>query len=94
MTHHHHSHHERPHHHDHPPDDAGREPTAESKLATILEHWIKHNESHAQAYQEWAQKASALSMHDVCARIGEAAELTLSANRKFEEALRRVRERE
>jgi hypothetical protein len=31
-------------------------------------------------------------MHDVRARIEEAMELTLAANRKFEEALKRVRE--
>ncbi|MCK7508789.1 MAG: hypothetical protein MZV70_35335 [Desulfobacterales bacterium] len=66
------------HHHGHSTDDGTQEPAAEKKLATILEHWIKHNESHVHAYREWAQKASALSMHDVGSRIGEAADLTLA----------------
>jgi hypothetical protein len=92
MSHHHHSHDDHPHHHDHPPQDPGREPSAGNKLAMVLEHWIKHNEHHARAYQEWARTASTLSMQAVAAGIEEAVELTLAANRKFEEALRRVRE--
>lgn len=89
------SHHHHHHHHPHDPSggDAGREPSVKEKLATILVHWITHNESHAQAYREWALKASELSMPAVRARIEEAVELTLAANRKFEEALREVRER-
>jgi hypothetical protein len=87
------SHHEHPPHHGHATQDASREPAADQKLAVILEHWIKHNESHVSAYREWAQKASELSMHDAGARIDEAADLTLAANRKFEEALRKVRQR-
>jgi len=58
----------------------------------LLEHWIKHNENHVQTYHEWAQKAAALGMHDVRARIEEAVDLTLAASRRFEEALKRVRE--
>jgi hypothetical protein len=94
MSHDHHStHHEHPHHHDHSTRAGGREPAADQKLAMILEHWIKHNESHVSAYREWAQKAAELSLHDAGARIDEAADLTLAANRKFEEALRKVRQR-
>jgi hypothetical protein len=81
------------HHHDHPHTDTVREVAIDQKLAMLLEHWIKHNETHAQTYREWAQKAVALGMHDVRARIEEAVVLTLEANRKFEEALQRVRER-
>jgi hypothetical protein len=92
MSHHHASPHDHPHHHGHSTDDETQEPAAEKKLAMILEHWIKHNESHVHAYREWAQKASALSMHDVSLRIEEAADLTLAANRKFQEALQRVRQ--
>ena len=93
MSQHHSSHHPHPHPHDRSTDDAGREPSAEKKLATILTHWITHNENHAQAYREWAHKASELSMPAVRARIEEAVDLTLAVNRKFEEALRQVRER-
>jgi nickel/cobalt transporter (NicO) family protein len=93
MSHHHHSDPDHLHPHDHPHNDAGNELTFEKKLGTILEHWIRHNESHARAYQEWAQKASMRLMHDVHARIEEAVVLTMEANRKFEEALQRVRER-
>jgi hypothetical protein len=85
------SHHDHPSHHDHSPDNHCQELPVEKKLAAILEHWIKHNESHAQAYREWAQKASALAMPDVSARIEEALELTLAVNRKFEDALQQVR---
>ena len=86
---HHHSGHEQ-HSHDH--HDSGDELTSMQKLAMLLEHWMKHNENHAQTYREWAHKAAALAMHDVRARIEEAMELTLAANRKFEQALKRVRE--
>jgi hypothetical protein len=85
------SHHDHPSHHGHSPDNHGQELSVEKKLAAILEHWIKHNESHAQAYREWAQKASALAMPDVGARIEEAVDLTLAVNRKFEDALQQVR---
>lgn len=93
MSPHHSSHHHHPHPHDRSTDGADGELSAEKKLAAILAHWITHNENHAQAYREWAHKASELSMPAVRSRIEEAIDLTLAANRQFEEALREVRER-
>jgi dTDP-D-glucose 4,6-dehydratase len=90
---HHDSHCDHQHHHGHSTDDETQEPAAEKKLAVILGHWIKHNQSHVHAYRDWAQIASERSMHDVRARIEEAAELTLAASRKFEEALEKLRQR-
>jgi hypothetical protein len=87
------SHHDHPPHHGHSPGHHGQELSVEKKLAAILEHWIRHNESHANGYREWAQKAAALALPDVRARIEEALELTLAVNRKFEDALQQVRRR-
>jgi hypothetical protein len=89
MSHHHPDHAPSSHHH----PAAGDEPTSLQKLAVLLEHWVKHHEDHARTYREWAQTAAALSMPAVRAHLEEAAELTLAANRQFEAALRRVRQK-
>jgi hypothetical protein len=86
MSHHHnHKHH---HHHDHDHDHHETKSTLslDEKLIKLLEHWIKHNESHVETYRDWAQKAKADNMDKVSALIEEAADLTGPINKKFEEA--------
>jgi len=59
-------------------------------MVKLLEHWMKHNEGHAQTYRQWAETAGAQSMPEVALRLKEAAEATLAVNRRFEAALKLV----
>jgi hypothetical protein len=86
---HRHSHHEHPAHHHH---DSTDELSPREKLVKLLEHWIKHNEGHAQTYQEWAEKAGAISMGaEVEGCLKEAAGQTLAVNGRLETALKLIR---
>jgi hypothetical protein len=84
---HHHPHHEQPSHDHH---DSGEELALREKMVKLLEHWMKHNEGHAQTYRQWAETAGAQSMPEVALRLKEAAEATLAVNRRFEAALKLV----
>jgi hypothetical protein len=88
---HHNSRHE-PHSHDR--HDAGDELSPKEKLLKLLEHWMKHNEGHAQTYRQWAETAGAQSMPEVALRLQEAAEVTVAVNRQFEAALKCLRKTE
>ena len=57
-------------------------------MIKLLEHWIKHNEDHADSYRDWAKKAQAHGMTDVGALLGEVAELTANITGKFEKTLK------
>jgi cobalt/nickel transport system ATP-binding protein len=39
------------------------------KLQLMLEHWVEHDESHAESYREWAGKASAAGEEEVAREI-------------------------
>lgn len=90
MSHNHHHHHDHDHdHHDHD-HDHHHEPQSplsfDQKLAKLLDHWIKHNDDHAENYRDWAAKAKENNMPAVSALLEDAAEITLTISRKFEEA--------
>ena len=88
MTHHHdHEHHHHHHDHDHHHEVKGTL-SFEEKLIKLLENWIKHNESHAETYRGWAQKAKADKLAKVGSLLEDAADMTGSINKKFEEAAR------
>jgi hypothetical protein len=59
----------------------------DDKLLKLLDHWIKHNEDHALNYRNWAEKAKANGWEEAGALIGEAAEISLAVNEKFQKAL-------
>jgi hypothetical protein len=77
-NHHHH------HHHDH---DSHGELSFDEKMAKMLDHWIKHNQDHALNYRNWAEKAKANGKDDAGVLLGEAADMSLAINAKFEAAL-------
>jgi len=77
----HHHHH---HHHDH---DSHGELSFDEKMATLLNHWIKHNQDHALNYRNWAEKAKANGKDDAGVLLEEAAEMSLAINDLFEKAL-------
>jgi hypothetical protein len=57
-----------------------------AKLLHLLDHWIEHNEAHAQTYREWAEKATAEGLSAAAEHIEEAVRAVGQAN----EALRRA----
>lgn len=71
-------------HHHH---DTESELTFEEKLHKLLDHWIKHNEDHAETYRNWKEKAEEHDMKEAAALLEEAAELNIEINKKFKEAL-------
>lgn len=80
MTHHHHSHH-------HAHDDHGHAPMSfEEKMAKILEHWIQHNDDHAQSYRKWADDARAAGKDRAADLLEEAAAKTLEISDIFKKA--------
>lgn len=58
------------------------------KLEKLLHHWIKHNESHAETYRDWMKKAGKKEWVEIADLMGDAADLTIQINKKFEQALR------
>ena len=53
------------HHHEH---DIESPLSFNAKLTKMLEHWLKHNNDHAQTYQRWAEEAR----HEGLEKIGAA----------------------
>lgn len=76
----HHHHHDHDHHHSESPL------TFEEQLKTLFSHWIKHNESHAGTYRDWAEKARKNQMEKTAVLLDEIASLTDDVSRKIEEA--------
>lgn len=81
MTHHHH--HEHDHHHDH---EIESNLSFDEKMIKLLEHWIKHNDDHAETYRDWAKKAKEKNMNEAGSLLEDAAEMTLEISKRFEEA--------
>lgn len=60
------------------------------KLVKLLEYWIKHNEEHAKTYLQWSKKADTEGSKDVVNLLEEASRITLSINKLFQKALKRL----
>jgi len=58
----------------------------DEKMIKLLEHWIKHNDDHAETYRDWAQKAKEKNMIEASSLLEDAAEMTLMISKKFGEA--------
>ena len=84
MTHHHHHHHN----HDH---EIVSTLSFDEKMIKLLEHWVKHNDDHAETYRDWAKKAKEKNMDEAGSLLEDAAEMTLEISKKFEEAARIIR---
>ncbi len=91
MTHHdhdhkHHNHHE---HHDHHHHDHGerQEPKStmsdKEKLVKLLDHWVAHNNDHADNYAQWSGKAEEMGLEQVARLLKDAADLTHAISDKF-----------
>ena len=93
---HHHSHdHDHSHHHGHDHHQGhshGHAPLSFSeKLVKLLDHWIQHNDHHAEDYRKWAQDARENDQPEVAALLESAAELTGTISERYREAGGKVR---
>lgn len=79
MTHHH--------HHDH---EIRSSLSFDEKMIKLLDHWIKHNDDHAETYKNWANKAKENDLADAAVLLEDAAEMTLLINKKFENAVKQI----
>ena len=59
----------------------------DEKLIKLLKHWLRHNESHAETYKDWAIKAKENEIQEAGALIDDAADMTRLINKKFEKAI-------
>ncbi len=58
----------------------------DEKMIKLLEHWINHNDDHAKTYRDWAARAKEKDMATEASLLEDAADITLSISKKFEEA--------
>lgn len=72
-------------HHHH--DDTSHTLPFEEQMIKLLEHWIKHNDEHAESFKNWAEKAQKKGLDETVPFLEEAAEMTLLIGKKFEAAL-------
>lgn len=81
MSHHQDEHHHNEHHH-------GEENTLteSEKLIKLLEHWIHHNDDHAENYRNWASRAKDGGLPEVEGLLNEAADKTMDISKLFEKA--------
>ncbi len=86
------SHHDHHHHHshDHHHEETG-ELSFEEKLIKIFDHWIKHNESHAQTYLDWGEKAKAHGREDIAALLDDIAGLSDQLTEKLQAGLSKAK---
>ncbi|MBU2488069.1 MAG: hypothetical protein KKA60_01635 [Proteobacteria bacterium] len=81
---HHHS--ENGHHHHHQEEQTA-ELSLSGKLEKLLDHWVRHNEDHAENYRTWAGRARAEGLDGVAQALEEAARDNVAINEKMEKAL-------
>jgi hypothetical protein len=75
--------------HDHNHETHG-DLTFNEKLVKLLEHWIKHNDDHAENYKNWAVKSKENGMNDIGLLLEDAIDMTELISDKFKEALARI----
>jgi hypothetical protein len=56
------------------------------KLTKLLDHWVQHNDHHAQDYRKWAQDARENGQIAVADLLDSAAEMTASISDRLREA--------
>jgi len=67
--------------------------TFDEKLVKLLEHWIKHNDDHAENYRNWAEKTKEKGMIDVDLLLQDAIDMTELVSNKFKKALELIQNR-
>lgn len=72
------------HSHDHP--DIEQQLSFEEKLIKLVEHWIRHNDDHAENYRKWAKKATQHQLAEAGDLLDKAAEMTDLISQNFKAA--------
>ncbi|PID40680.1 MAG: hypothetical protein CR984_01880 [Proteobacteria bacterium] len=94
MSHHHdhdhhgHDHHDHDQHHGHAHSHAPL--SFAEKLVKLLEHWLQHNDHHAEDYRKWALDARQNNQAAVADLLNQAADLTDTISERFREAREKV----
>ncbi|GAB4422946.1 MAG: hypothetical protein OHK0032_18220 [Thermodesulfovibrionales bacterium] len=60
------------------------------KLKRLLNHWMEHNNEHAETYREWAEKASSLGNEELSKTLHRLNQDTKRLNKLFEEAIQQI----
>jgi hypothetical protein len=60
------------------------------RIKTLLCHWMKHNNEHAQIYRDWAERASSQGNQELSEILTRLSDETKKLNRLFEEAIRKI----
>jgi hypothetical protein len=74
------------HHHDHQHTPL----SFSDKLVKLLDHWVQHNDHHAEDYRKWARNAREHQQTTVADLLDSAAELTDTISDRFREASGKV----
>jgi hypothetical protein len=56
------------------------------KLVKLLDHWVRHNDHHAEDYRKWARQAREHGQAEVADLLDSAAGLTDTISERFREA--------
>jgi hypothetical protein len=86
MSHEHDHGHDHHHHHDHDHDHVHGSLSFSEKLVKLLDHWIQHNDHHAEDYRKWAAQSRENGQDAVAELLDSAAELTDTITERFREA--------
>jgi hypothetical protein len=79
----HHHGHEHEHDHHHHEHKSKTTMSDKDKLAKLLDHWVTHNNDHADNYSLWSGKAEELGLEQVARLLKDAADLTHAISDKF-----------
>ena len=66
--------------------------TFPQKARKLIDHWIQHNEDHAQSYREWADNFRQSGLDSAADRLETAADLTRQINLTLTGALDQIQE--
>ena len=80
-------------HHSHNHQDIEQKLSFEEKLIKLVEHWIRHNDDHAENYRKWAKKAKQHQLTDAGELLEKAAEMTDLISQNFKAAADNIPEK-
>ncbi|MEW6067167.1 MAG: hypothetical protein AB1610_02560 [Nitrospirota bacterium] len=60
------------------------------KLKMLLQHWMEHNNEHAEAYRDWARKALSLGNREISEILDLFYYETRRLNKLFEKAIKKI----
>ena len=74
------------HHNDHSSEKLNQSMAFSEKAHKLIDHWVKHNDDHAQSYRQWADTFRLNGLESAAALLESAAELTRQINLTLSEA--------